>query len=137
MIIGGKIIDDFGLPLPGVNIFVEANPIIGTTSDLNGEWQLSLPADAKIKFSFMGFAPQVICSREIPSIVKLQPSSTMLDNIVVTGSPKQAGMSLGQKLVVGGILASIVIAAIPGIYKDSKQGNGLKGAVTPFKKVRL
>lgn len=50
----GKVVDSQGSPLPGVTVIVEGTTI-GTITDANGEYSLSIPTDAEnLRFSFMG-----------------------------------------------------------------------------------
>ena len=58
--ITGKISDESGNPLPGVNIQVEGTTV-GTISDLNGQYTLSVPgANAVLVYTFIGYNPQKI-----------------------------------------------------------------------------
>ena len=46
-VITGKIVDENNDPLVGINIFFEEDKLIGTTSDINGNYEiLELPAGA-------------------------------------------------------------------------------------------
>ena len=52
--IKGKITDDSGTPLIGVNIIT--NTSVGTVSDINGQYSFELePGEYNIKFSYLGF----------------------------------------------------------------------------------
>ena len=45
-----------GSVLPGVNITVQGMPSVGTTTNIDGEYSLNVPADQNvILFSFIGF----------------------------------------------------------------------------------
>ncbi len=48
-----------GLPIPGANIIVEGTTN-GTITNLQGEYKINVPKDAKLKFSFVGCKDQVI-----------------------------------------------------------------------------
>ncbi|MCD4791098.1 MAG: carboxypeptidase-like regulatory domain-containing protein, partial [Bacteroidales bacterium] len=51
---------DDGQPIPGVQIVVKGTTI-GTVTDLDGKYTLSVPSDAKILvFKFVGMIPQEI-----------------------------------------------------------------------------
>ena len=53
-----------GNPIPGVNIRVEATQI-GTTTDADGRYELSLPVDNRtLVFTFIGYRSQEV---EVPS----------------------------------------------------------------------
>lgn len=56
----GKVTDPDGAPIPGVNILVKGTTI-GTTTDVNGEYALSLQGENQVLvFSFIGYASQEI-----------------------------------------------------------------------------
>ncbi|MGD9993908.1 MAG: carboxypeptidase-like regulatory domain-containing protein [Salinivirgaceae bacterium] len=50
----GKIVDENGEPLPGASI-IQKGTSIGTISDANGSFLLSVPSDATLIVSFIGF----------------------------------------------------------------------------------
>ncbi|MEP5831470.1 MAG: carboxypeptidase-like regulatory domain-containing protein, partial [Maribacter dokdonensis] len=53
--ITGKVTDDSGMPLAGVNI-VEKGTTNGTTSDFDGNYTINVENDTKLVFSYIGFA---------------------------------------------------------------------------------
>src|SRR5699024_2324882 len=56
--VSGLVTDSSGSPLPGVTIFVKNDKSIGTTTDVNGRYILSVPDDAVVVFSMVGFDQQ-------------------------------------------------------------------------------
>lgn len=92
----GTIRDSTGSLLTGVSIHVKNRTSIGTTTDLNGRYLLSVPAGSTLTFSMVGFETQeiVVGEREIIDVVLLETSS-MLDDVVVTafgGAVKRTDM---------------------------------------------
>lgn len=84
--ISGTVTDsETGEALPGVNVFVE-NTNIGTTTDENGRYQLTVPDDATtLVFSFVGYerlAEDIAGRSEIN--IQLEPAVELLDDVVVT-----------------------------------------------------
>ena len=73
-------------PLPGVNVVVKGNATTGTITGIDGEFALSVPSDAILSISYIGFK-----SLEIPVNGKrelkivLQEDSEALDEVVVVG----------------------------------------------------
>ena len=58
--ISGTVLDQDGLPLPGVNVILKGSTT-GTTSDIEGNFRLTVPgSDGVLVFSFIGFATQEI-----------------------------------------------------------------------------
>ena len=84
--ISGKVTDaQTGDPLPGVNIVVEGTTQ-GTTSDMDGNYNIEAPADASLVFSFVGYQEQTIDVNSREQIdVSLQQSVTELEEVVAIG----------------------------------------------------
>ena len=74
-----------GDPLPGVNIVVEGTTT-GTTTDMDGNYTLEVPADAKLVFSFVGYQERSVNVRGREEInIKLKQSVTELEEVVAVG----------------------------------------------------
>ncbi len=86
--IKGKVIDSSGLPLPGVAIQAKGTTL-GTTTDLDGNYQLTLPKGVKsatLAFSYLGMETyEVVADGKRPLNVKLMEKAESLDNVIVTG----------------------------------------------------
>lgn len=88
--ISGKITDQDNLPLAGATIFIsELNK--GTTSDENGEYQLSNLHNGKIRiqFSFIGYANQIetvnLNGEDVKLNIILKQTAVEADEVVVSG----------------------------------------------------
>lgn len=81
----GSVVDENGEPLVGVTIkILKTN--IGTISDLSGSYKLNVAKGETLVFSFVGYETKEI--EAMPGqfkIVKLQPESELLDEVVVVG----------------------------------------------------
>ena len=77
---------DDGQPLPGVNVIVKGT-INGTTTDIDGNYSISVAVDDTVLFSFIGFDTQEVFVSESKTIVNivLESAKTLLDEMVVTG----------------------------------------------------
>ncbi len=83
--ITGKVTDDSGMPLAGVNI-VEKGTTNGTTSDFDGNYTINVQNDTKLVFSYIGFASQEV-STAGKSVINVQLSEGVaLDEFIVVGS---------------------------------------------------
>lgn len=84
--ISGKVLDNQGLPLPGVTVKLKGTNQ-GTVTDLNGNYSISVPDNnATLVFSFLGFADQEVAVGTQTSInVSLTAELSALDEIVVIG----------------------------------------------------
>ncbi len=83
----GRVVDDTGVTLPGVTIVVKGFRMIGTVTDIDGRFAISVPAaDAILVFSFIGMATQEVAleGRTVLNVV-LGRAITALDEVVVVG----------------------------------------------------
>jgi TonB-linked SusC/RagA family outer membrane protein len=74
-----------GLPLPGVSVTVKGNAKVGTQTDANGNFKLSVPTDAKtLVFGYIGFKS---LEAPIANVVnaKMQEDQKSLSEVIVTG----------------------------------------------------
>jgi TonB-linked SusC/RagA family outer membrane protein len=86
----GTVSDSSGA-LPGVSVSVKSKPSIGTTTDLNGKYILSVPDDKTVLvFSMVGFDNQEIPvkGREVIDVL-LKRASNSLNDVVVVAFGKQ------------------------------------------------
>lgn len=107
VLVSGKINDESGTPMPGVNIVVK-NTTTGTTTDTDGRYSLQV-ADAKqvLVFSFIGYATVEETVNDRTQIdVTMTPSLTSLGEIVVVGYGTQ------RKADVTGSLVSVSSEAL-------------------------
>ena len=58
--ISGVVIDESGLPVIGAGVVVVGQRTVGTTTDLDGKYALSVPAGASVEFSCIGYDNQVV-----------------------------------------------------------------------------
>ncbi len=94
--ISGKVTDDGGQGLPGVNIVIKGTAT-GTVTDADGTYQISAPSDATLVFSFVGFGVQEIAVSGRSTVnLTMQPEQKSLDEVVVTAiGIKQQKKKLG------------------------------------------
>ena len=82
----GKVVNEEGLGLPGVTVVVKGTTI-GTSSDVNGNFSLSVPENATtLVLSFIGYTTQEVAINGRTSInVSLSPDAQTLQEVVVVG----------------------------------------------------
>ena len=75
-----------GLSIPGVSIVVKDNPTIGTTTDMDGKYSLTVPSSAEaLVFSFVGMLKQeVLINGQSVIDVLLEAEVLQMDEVVVT-----------------------------------------------------
>ncbi len=76
---------DDGSPLPGVSVQVKGTTR-GTTTDGSGNYKISVPANARLVFSFIGsLSQEVNVGNRTTVSVRLEPNAQDLGEVVVTG----------------------------------------------------
>jgi len=145
-IVKGKVTDENGAAMPGVNVLIKGTAL-GTTTDANGSYSLNVPASANtgsLVFSFIGYATQEqgLNGRSVID-VQMAADVTALSEVVVVGYGTQ------EKRDVTASIASISSEAITKIANtntleamkgqiagvDVQQVNGRPGA-TPSVLIR-
>jgi TonB-linked SusC/RagA family outer membrane protein len=86
ILLTGRILDQTGQPIPGVNILVKGTTT-GTTSDADGKYTLSVPDENTVLvISFIGFIPQeILVGNRIEINVSLANDITTLNEVMVVG----------------------------------------------------
>ncbi|MCW3805068.1 carboxypeptidase-like regulatory domain-containing protein [Plebeiibacterium marinum] len=82
----GKVVDNEGLPLPGVTI-IEAGKSNGTITDMDGNFTIEAPQSGSLlTFDFIGFKQKsVIVTKDSIGEVKLEADALAMDEIVAVG----------------------------------------------------
>ncbi|CAG4993624.1 hypothetical protein DYBT9275_01203 [Dyadobacter sp. CECT 9275] len=91
----GKVLDDKGDALPGVSILLKGTSE-GTSSDINGNWELSIPdKSAILVFSFVGFTTQEVgVGNQSVINITMAPDIRGLEELVVVGYGAQKKVNL-------------------------------------------
>ncbi|WP_167607181.1 SusC/RagA family TonB-linked outer membrane protein [Maribellus sediminis] len=85
IMVSGKVTDNNGEPMVGVNIIVK-NTLKGTVSDIDGNYTLSVASTDTLQVSFIGFVQQFVPVKGRTSIdIALEEATTDLDEVVVVG----------------------------------------------------
>ena len=101
--ISGTVIDAKGLPLPGVSVVVKGTTI-GTVTDNNGKFSLSVPLDVKIlTFSFVGMKTQEMGIGGKTNIdVSMAEETFGIDEVVAIGYGRMKKINVTGAVSVAG-----------------------------------
>lgn len=108
--VSGRVTSETNEGLPGVNVTVKSTTN-GTVTDANGSYRLSVPENATIVFSYIGYATEEVAVGNRTNIdVQLVPDIKSLSEVVVVGYGEQA-----RAKVTGAIstVSSKEITALP------------------------
>ena len=81
----GKVLDENGVALPGVNVIVK-NSTVGTQTDFDGNYELTLPNNAReLVFSYIGFETRQVPISKNRIDIYLEQDTSTLEEVVVVG----------------------------------------------------
>jgi TonB-dependent starch-binding outer membrane protein SusC len=81
----GRVLDEKGAGLPGVNVVVKGSST-GTQTDPDGRYTITAPDNATLVFSFIGYTSQEVAVGGRTTVdVNLAPDATALSEVVVVG----------------------------------------------------
>ena len=81
----GFVTDAQGEPLPGVSVLLKGT-VMGTLTTATGKFQMRVPRNSVLMFSFIGMQPQsLFVESETPLKVTMKEMVTEMDEVVVTG----------------------------------------------------
>jgi TonB-linked SusC/RagA family outer membrane protein len=114
-VVKGQVVDENGEPIIGATVSVAGEKGKGTITDLNGNYTISVPGNAKVTVTYVGYLPQTISPG---GKLRLKADSQNLNEVVVVGygSQKKAHLTGSvatvpvdeiQDLANGGLAASL------------------------------
>ncbi len=142
--VSGKITDPNGAVLPGVNILLKGSNV-GTTSNVNGDYSLTVSADAILQYSYIGFTLKEVSvnNRTIIDVVLVE-STELLSELIVLGSRGQGRTKLETPVPVDVIkiadlsanmpqmdIAQMLVNTAPSFSAIRSQGGDLSSHVDP------
>jgi len=95
---------DDGLPIPGVSVFVKGNQTLGTATNIDGEYTLSVPSDAEVLvFTAVGMmeVEKTIGGQNLIDVVMESASLSMDEVIVVAYGTSTKEAFTGSAEVIG------------------------------------
>lgn len=85
-VVSGTVIDEAGIELPGVNVYVKNKSGVGVATDTNGKFSIKVSRGDMLVFSFMGFEDiQHLVEKATNNLkITLKESSVLMDDVVIT-----------------------------------------------------
>lgn len=120
----GKVSDANSTPIPGVSVIVRGTTQ-GATTDAEGNYQLAIPANARVGFSYIGFLSQEIAVGNQSTLnVTLLEDNRQLEEVVVTGLATSVKRSNAANAVT-----SIGAQQLTGVTRPQTVDGALNGKV--------
>ena len=98
----GKVTDSSGLPVIGATVMLSSNQTVGTQTDLNGNYSISVPSNASLVFSCVGYATQTVAvsGHSVIDVVLAEDTEFLEETVVI-------GYGVQKKSDVTGAIASV------------------------------
>ena len=136
--VSGTVTDETGMPMVGLTVIVTGTTT-GVTTDLDGHYQINVPADGSLTFSYLGYETQVVEPDGRTGIdVQLMPDTELLSDAVVIGYGTAARKdltgsvsSVGSKDFNNGLLSSpeqLINGKVAGVQIMSSSGSPTAGS---------
>ncbi len=141
--VSGVVRDEKGEPMPGVTVALKGNTAIGTTSDINGAFQLIIPEgslnNAVLVFSFIGYeAVEAEVGQKAQFDISLNSTVSQLDQVVVVGYSSKKVKYLSSSVatinneklrdVTSNELPNLLQGKAPGVVVSSASGDPTSAA---------
>ncbi|MBL4561415.1 MAG: TonB-dependent receptor plug domain-containing protein, partial [Labilibaculum sp.] len=133
----GYVVDDTGVPLPGVSVFIEGTTV-GTVSDINGKFIIQAKDRDVIHFSFIGFKDQKIEYTDQVLNIIMSPDVFGLEEVVAIGygSVKKADVTSAiasvksEDFIKGAVkdAAQLIQGKVAGLTIATPSGDPTEGA---------
>ena len=132
--VSGKVMDTSGEAVIGANVTVKEAPGVGTITDIDGMYQLNVPANgATLVFSYTGYETQEVAIGGSSTVNVTMSEGKLLEEVVVTGlAIKKEKRALGyavstinKELIVNrpeGDVSRILQGKVPGVNITSTGG---------------
>lgn len=121
--IKGKVVDESGEPLIGVNISVDGNST-GTITDFDGNFAIKASDNSTLKVSYIGYATQMVTvSKKDFYPITMKQDTEVLDEVVVTAlgiKRAEKALSYNVQQIKGNELTTV---------KDANFVNSLNGKI--------
>ncbi|MEY8708915.1 TonB-dependent receptor [Bacteroides faecichinchillae] len=90
----GKVLDEFGEPIPSASILVEGRSK-GVITDLDGTFEIEVTSTDKLVVSFLGMESQtILVGNQTNIVVKMKPKTAELDEVTIVAYGKQRKVSV-------------------------------------------
>ena len=100
--VSGTVSDTQGLPVIGAGVMLSSDSTVGTTTDLDGNYSISVPPDASLTFSCIGYktVTENVAGRARIDVIMEEDSEFLEETVVI-------GYGIQRKSDVTGAIASV------------------------------
>ena len=93
--ISGQVVDELGEAIIGANVTVVGNKSLGTITDIDGNFTLTVPQGTTLEVSYIGYVnKKVVVDNKTSYKITLKEDAEQLDEVVVVGYGTQKRVNL-------------------------------------------
>lgn len=140
--ISGTVVDDFGEPLIGVNVWLK-NSSVGAVTDINGKYTIKTEGvGGVLTFSYMGMKTVEIAINNQTTIdVTMRTDDEVLEEVVVVGYGSQkkesvvgaiSTIDVSQLKVPGSSISNVLAGQLAGVVAMTRSGEPGKNSAADF-----
>ena len=133
----GKVTDQNGLPVIGATVMLSSNQTVGTLTDLDGNYSISVPSNSSLVFSCVGYATQTVAlgGRTVVDIVLSEDAEFLEETVVIGYGTQKKKLLTGATINISGDdiqkqnttnAVGALYSSVPGV--NIVQANGLPGS---------
>ncbi|WP_234367727.1 SusC/RagA family TonB-linked outer membrane protein [Parabacteroides pacaensis] len=127
IVVSGTVVDEAGITLPSVNIYLKDRPGVGFVSDVDGNFTINGSKNDIVIFSFMGYENyEYVLTKDVKDLkIQMKPSSIVLEEAVVVG------MGTQRKVSVVGAITSVDVGElqVPATSMNNILGGRVPGVI--------
>lgn len=124
-LIQGKVLDETGQPLPGVNVTIN-DRVLSSSTDSEGQFSISSSNNEEtLKFTFIGFmTKEVTLSKGESHVVVMEPEVSSLEQVVVVGygQVKKRDLTGAVSSITGDDLSGIPVQRVDQMLQGRAAG---------------
>lgn len=128
--IKGRVIDEFGLPLPGATVKVLEKDFVGGITDGDGNYAINIEAgDYILEVSYLGYikiTQPVSVSRDIRVDFDMKPGTTEGQEVIVLGDRLKGQAKAINQQRTNDNITNVIAADQIGRFPDANMGDALK-----------
>ena len=105
--LSGKVVDSSGEPVIGASVVLVGNTTVGAITDLNGNYNLTVPSNSSITVSFIGYQSQTVAigGRSVINFTLVEDNEFLEETVVI-------GYGVQRKSDITGAIASVKSEAL-------------------------
>lgn len=137
MAVTGKVTDQNGEPIIGATVMLSSNHSVGALTDLDGNYSISVPSDASLIYTCIGYAEKTVAvaGKAVINVTLVEDNELLDETIVIGYGTQKKSLLTGATINITGDdlqkqnttnAVGALYSSVPGI--NIVQANGMPGS---------